>query len=177
MVGVRSNLPASVVNIYENCDNDGCHGQAHHDRNSIAGKSLGFHELADNGAFRSQRAHTSGHDTEIPDDRGHDGVDASGDSDRDRDDRNDRERRDRARSHRADQETEQIHHEWDQCLVRSDECDHLLCEKFQSSVFIDDGKEISDADHLHAEGGTESLDNVSGLDPVDETEDHGEADT
>ena len=48
-------------------------------------------------------------------------------------------------------------------------------EELQS--MIDDGKEISDADHLHTEGGTESLDNVSGLDPVDETEDHGEADT
>ena len=48
---------------------------------------------------------------------------------------------------------------------------HFFCEKLQSSVFIDDGKQICDTDHLHAEGGTEALDDVSGLDPVDETED------
>ena len=75
------------------------------------------------------------------------------------------------------QESEQVHDERDQRLVRSDKRYHFFCEKLQSSVFVDDGKQICDADHLHTEGGTESLDDVSGLDPVDETEDHGEADT
>ena len=177
MVGVRSNLPASVVNIYENCDNEGCHGQAHHDRNSISSKSLCFHKLTDNGTLRSQRAHTSGHNAEIADDCRHDRVHTCGYRNRDRDDRNDRERRDGSRSHRTDQESEQVHDERDQRLVRSDKRYHFFCEKLQSSVFVDDGKQICDADHLHTEGGTESLDDVSGLDPVDETEDHGEADT
>ena len=61
--------------------------------------------------------------------------------------------------------------------MRSDKGYHFFCEKLQSSVFVDDGKEISDTDHLHAEGGTEAFDDVSSLDPVDEAEDHGEADT
>ena len=90
---------------------------------------------------------------------------------------NDRERRDGSRSHRTDQESEQVHDERDQRLVRSDKRYHFFCEKLQSSVFVDDGKEISDTDHLHAEGGTEAFDDVSSLDPVDEAEDHGEADT
>ena len=53
----------------------------------------------------------------------------------------------------------------------------IFLREAQSSVFVDDGKEISDTDHLHAEGGTEAFDDVSSLDPVDEAEDHGEADT
>ena len=109
--------------------------------------SLGFHKLTDNGTLRSQRAHTSGHNAEIADDCRHDRVHTCGYRNRDRDDRNDRERRDSSRSHRTDQESEQVHDERDQRLVRSDKRYHFFCEKLQSSVFVDDGKEISDTDH------------------------------
>ena len=177
MICVRSDLPPFVVDVYEDSHDKSGHSEAHHDRNSISGKSLCFHKLTDNGTLRSQRAHTSGHNAEITDDRRHDRVHTCGYRNRDRDDRNDRERRDGSRSHRTDQESEQVHDERDQRLVRSDKGYHFFCEKLQSSVFIDDGKQICDTDHLHAEGGTEALDDVSGLDPVDETEDHGEADT